>query len=165
VFTVFGGLAAYVVFEPQCNAGVILLAVVAAIVMNVVALAAGSLGVFVIVFAFYGFFTAAIQVSAINLLFEFSPTSRQNPTYVGIERTFMAPFGFGLPLLGGLMVDALGYGFVFGLSAASSVASALVLLMLVRDPRHRTAPAGVNALAEHLTAAPGRGRESASAPE
>ena len=149
---------------------VILLAVVAATVMNVVALAAGSLDVFVVVFAFYGFFTAAIQVSAINLLFEFSPTTRQNPTYVGIERTFMAPFGFGLPLLGGLMVDALGYGFVFGLSAASSVASALVLLALVRDPRHR-APANIDAPAlagqvqAELRARRGSGPESATAPE
>jgi MFS family permease len=120
---------------------VIVLATVAAAAMNLVALAAGSLGTFVTVFALNGFFTAAIQVSALNVLFEFSPTARQNPTYVGIERTFMAPFGFGLPLLGGLLVDALSYGVVFALSAACSVASAMVLLLLVRDPRHRPAPA------------------------
>ena len=79
----------------------------------------------------------------------------------------MAPFGFGLPILGGVMVDALGYAVVFGLSAASSVASARVLLALVRDPRHR-APApdiGAPAPAGHLTAARGSGPESASAPE
>ena len=118
---------------------VIVLAAAAASVMNLVALAAGSLGVFVVVFALNGFFTAAIQVSALNMLFEFSPTPRQNPTYVGIERTFLAPFGFGLPLLGGLLIDALSYGFVFGMSAACSAAAALVLLLLVRDPRHHAA--------------------------
>jgi MFS family permease len=120
---------------------VLVLAAGAATVMNLVALAAGSLGVFATVFALSGFFTAAIQVSAVNVLFEFSPTPRQNPTYVGIERTFLAPFAFGLPLLGGVLIDAISYGFVFALSAACSAASAVVLLVLVRDPRHRAAAA------------------------
>jgi MFS family permease len=120
---------------------VLVLAVGAATVMNLVALGAGSLGVFATVFALNGFFTAAIQVSALNVLFEFSPTPRQNPTYVGIERTFLAPFGFGLPLLGGVLIDAISYAFVFALSAACSAASAVVLLLLVRDPRHREAAA------------------------
>jgi MFS family permease len=124
---------------------VIVLAAAAATAMNLVALAAGSLGAFVTVFALHGFFTAAIQVSALNVVFEFSPTPRQNPTYVGIERTFMAPFAFGLPLLGGLTIDALGYGFVFAFSAMSSAASAAVLLLLVRDPRRRAAPAPAEA--------------------
>jgi hypothetical protein len=100
--------------------------------------------VFATVFALNGVFNAVIQVSAVNVLFEFAPTVRQNPTYVGIERTFMAPFGFALPLLGGLLIDYAGYGIVFWLSATSSVASAGVLLGLVRDPRH---PAAVSARA------------------
>lgn len=112
--------------------------------MNVVAVTAGSVGVFATVFALNGVFNAVIQVSAVNVLFEFAPTVRQNPTYVGIERTFMAPFGFALPLLGGLLIDYAGYGIVFWLSATSSVASAGVLLGLVRDPRH---PAAVSARA------------------
>ena len=107
--------------------------------MNVVALAASSLNAFSVVFALSGVFNAAIQVSAVNVLLEFAPTHRQNPTYVGIERTFLAPFGFVLPLAGGLLIDAIGYGFVFSVSAASSVASAVVLLRLVRDPRHHAA--------------------------
>ena len=107
--------------------------------MNVVALSTVSVGVFASVFALNGIFNAVIQVSAVNVLFEFAPTARQNPTYVGIERTFMAPFGFVLPLLGGLLIDIAGYGIVFWLSAAFSVASAAVLLWLVRDPRHHRA--------------------------
>ena len=103
------------------------------------ALAADSLNAFSVVFALSGVFNAAIQVSAVNVLLEFAPTHRQNPTYVGIERTFLAPFGFVLPLAGGLLIDAIGYGFVFSVSAASSVASAVVLLRLVRDPRHHAA--------------------------
>jgi predicted MFS family arabinose efflux permease len=71
------------------------------------------------------------------VLLEFAPTPQQNPTYVGIERTFLAPFGFALPLVGGLLIDRVGYPFVFWVSAAFSVASAGVLLLLVRDPRHQ----------------------------
>ncbi len=118
---------------------VLVIAAAAATAMNLVAIAAGSLSVFSTVFALNGFFNAAIQVSALNVLLEFAPTTQQNPTYVGIERTFLAPFGFVLPILGGLLIDAVGYGSVYWISAASSVASAGVLLLLVRDPRHASA--------------------------
>ena len=106
-----------------------------ATLMNVVALGAASPGIFSLVFALNGVFNAAIQVSAVNVLLEFAPTPQQNPTYVGIERTFLAPFGFALPLIGGLLIDAVGYAFVFSISAAFSVASAAALLWLVREPR------------------------------
>lgn len=118
---------------------VLVVAAAAATAMNLVALATGSLGVFTTVFALNGLFNAAIQVSAVNVVLEFAPTTQQNPTYVGIERTFLAPFGFALPLMGGVLIDAVGYGFVFWISAASSVASAAVLVVLVRDPRRREA--------------------------
>jgi MFS family permease len=120
---------------------VLVIAACAALAMNAIALAGGSIHVFAAVFAVNGFFTAAIQVSAVNVVFEFAPTPQQNPTYVGIERTFLAPFGFALPLAGGVMIDALGYAFVFWVGAAASAASALVLLFVVRDPRHRRTPA------------------------
>jgi DHA2 family methylenomycin A resistance protein-like MFS transporter len=113
---------------------VLIIAAAAILVMNVVALAATSLTVFSAVFVLNGLLNAAIQVSAVNVLLEFAPTPQQNPTYVGIERTFLAPFGFALPLVGGLMVDAAGYAFVFALSAAFGVASAAALVV-VRDPR------------------------------
>ncbi|MBM3220751.1 MAG: MFS transporter [Candidatus Rokubacteria bacterium] len=115
---------------------VMIVAACAGLSMNVVALTASSLTVFSAVFALNGLLNAAIQVSAVNVLLEFAPTPQQNPTYVGIERTFLAPFGFALPLVGGLMIDAVGYAFVFGLSAAFSVACAAALFV-VRDPRHR----------------------------
>jgi MFS family permease len=118
---------------------VLVIAAGAAMLMNVVPLVAGSIGVFSVVFALNGLFNAAIQVSAVSVLLEFAPTPEQNPTYVGIERTFLAPFGFVLPLVGGLLIDAVGYPFVFWISAVFSVASAVVLLVLVREPRHGAA--------------------------
>jgi len=124
---------------------VLVIATATTVVMNLVALATGSLNVFAVVFALNGFLNAAIQVSAVPVLLEFAPTLQQNPTYVGIERTFLAPFGFALPLIGGVLIDAVGYGFVFWISAACSVASAAVLAMLVHDPRHRAAKGFVSA--------------------
>jgi len=118
---------------------VLVIAAATAIAMNLVALSAGSVSVFSVVFALNGVFNAAIQVSALTVLLEFAPTLRQNPTYVGIERTFLAPFGFALPLFGGLLIDAVGYGCVFWVSAVSSVASVAVLVLLVRDPRRASA--------------------------
>jgi MFS family permease len=114
---------------------VLVIAACAAAAMNLVAVAAGSLGAFSLVFPLNGLLQAAIQVSALNVVLEFAPTPQQNPTYVGLERTFLAPFGFGLPLVGGLLIDAVGFAFVFSVSAAFSVASAAVLCFQVRDPR------------------------------
>ena len=114
---------------------VMVLAVCTATLMNLVALGAPSLGVFRSVFALHGLLSGAIQVSAPNLVLEFSPTPEKRPTYIGIERTLLAPFGFGLPLVTGLLIDAVGYTSVFVLSAMFGLGAALVYLILVTDPR------------------------------
>jgi MFS family permease len=117
---------------------VMVLAVGAATLMNLVALGAPSLGVFRIVFALHGLLSGAIQVSAPNLVLEFSPSPEKRPTYIGIERTLIAPFGFGLPLAAGLLIDAVGYAAVFALAASFGAAAVLVYVTLVTDPRHRS---------------------------
>ena len=119
---------------------VIVLAVCAATLMNLVALGASSLAVFRAVFALQGLLSGAVQVSAPNLVLEFAPTAEKRPTYIGIERTLIAPFGFALPLVAGVLIDAIGYAFVFALAAGLGVASAGVLTALVSDPRHRSDP-------------------------
>lgn len=115
---------------------VIVIGMVASIAMNVVALTAVGVGGFPAVFGLYGVFNAAIQVSALNVALEFAPSAEQRPTYVGIERTLLAPFGFGLPLLGGHLVDVIGYRAVFGLGIVFGIAC-VVMLFFVRDPRHQ----------------------------
>jgi MFS family permease len=117
---------------------VLLLAVGAATLMNLVALAVSAPAVFQIVFALHGLASGASQVSAPNLALEFAPSPERRPTYVGVEKTLIAPFGFGLPLVAGWLIDAVGYALVFGLAAAFGVAAALVYITLVTEPRHRT---------------------------
>jgi MFS family permease len=118
---------------------VLVLAVCVSAAMNLVALAAGSLGVFRAVFALHGLLSGAVQVSATALVLEFAPALERRPTYIGIERTLIAPFGFALPLAAGIVIDAVGYRPVFALAALFGLASATVYLALVRDPRHHTA--------------------------
>jgi hypothetical protein len=63
------------------------------------ALLAPSLGAFGLVFVLYGVQGAAINVSNLNVLLEFSPTPEARPTYIGLGTTAMAPMAFAAPLL------------------------------------------------------------------
>jgi Major Facilitator Superfamily len=111
----------------------------ATVAANGVALVAGSLGAFGVVFVLAGVQTAAINVSALTVLLEFAPTPDERPTYVGLGSTAMAPVAFLTPLLGGLMADALGFRVVFVTALLASLVGLLLLAALVHDPR-RVAP-------------------------
>jgi len=55
-----------------------------------------------------------MNVSMLNVLLEFAPVPAEQPTYIGLGTTLMAPIAFGGPLAAGLLADALGYAAVFG---------------------------------------------------
>jgi MFS family permease len=110
---------------------------------NAVALAASSLTACQVVFVLVGIRTAAVNVSALNVLLEFAPTQDARPTYVGLGSTAMAPVAFVAPLLGGVMADVLGFRAVFVVALVAGLAGLLVLATLVQDPRRLAAdPAG-----------------------
>lgn len=122
---------------------VLLIGAAANLIGNLVALLAGGLGAFELVFVLVGVHTAAINVSALNVLLEFAPAADERPTYVGLGSTLMAPVAFAMPLLGGLMADALGFRAVFVTALAASFIGLVVLVALVHDPRRLIArPAG-----------------------
>jgi hypothetical protein len=102
---------------------------------NVLALAAGSLAAFQVVFVLAGVHTAAVSVSALNVLLEFAPTADARPTYIGLGSTAMAPVAFVMPLLGGLMADVLGFRAVFLVALVAGSVGLLMLATLVHDPR------------------------------
>lgn len=114
---------------------VLLVGVGATLAANVVALAAGSLAAFQVVFVLAGIHTAAISVSALNVLLEFAPTQDARPTYIGLGSTAMAPVAFATPLAGGVMADAFGFRAVFVVALLASLAGLLMLATLVHDPR------------------------------
>jgi MFS family permease len=122
---------------------VLLTGATATVAANVVALLAGSLGAFEAVFVLAGVQTAAVNVSALNVLLEFAPAPDERPTYIGLGSTLMAPVAFATPLLGGLMADALGFRVVFVTALAAGLAGLAMLATLVHDPRRMVVhPAG-----------------------
>ena len=111
----------------------------ATVAANVVALLAGSLGAFGVVFVLSGIHTAAVNVSALNVLLEFAPTPDERPTYIGLGSTSMAPVAFATPLIAGLMADGLGFRAVFVVSLVASLVGLVMLATLVHDPRRAVA--------------------------
>ena len=67
---------------------------------------------------------------------EFS-SEAQRPTYIGLSNTLIAPSTFLAPLLAGLMIDNISYQAAFLASAIAGMATLLVLVMGVNDPRKR----------------------------
>lgn len=112
----------------------------ATVAANVVALLAGSLGAFQAVFVLAGLHTAAINVSALNVLLDFAPAPDERPTYVGLGSTTVAPVAFATPLVGGLMADLLGFRAVFVVALAASLVGLVMLAALVHDPRRALLP-------------------------
>ena len=109
---------------------------------NVVALSATSLSVFEAVFVLAGVQTAALNVSAMNVLLEFAPTPGERPTYIGLGTTSMAPVAFASPLLAGLLADALGFRVVFMVALVTGLTGLALLAAFVRDPRRLARPVG-----------------------
>jgi len=113
----------------------------ATVAASLVALLAPSLAVFELVFVLFGVHTAAVSVSALNVLLEFAPSQDERPTYIGLGSTAMAPVAFATPLIGGLMADALGFRAVFLTALVVGVVGFLMLATRVHDPRRAVAGA------------------------
>jgi MFS-type transporter involved in bile tolerance (Atg22 family) len=106
---------------------------------NVVALVAPTLPVFETVFVLAGVQTAALNISAMNVLLEFAPVPAERPTYVGLGTTSLAPVAFASPLVAGLLADSLGFRVVFVVALVMGGTGLAMLATRVRDPRGLTA--------------------------
>jgi len=105
-----------------------------------VALAAPSLSVFGVVFVLMGIQIAAMNVSHLNVMLEFAPAPSEQPTYIGLGTTMVAPIAFGAPLAAGLLADALGFVAVFAVAAVAIGVGLTLLIARVRDPRALVSP-------------------------
>ena len=119
---------------------VIMAGVGATLAGSLIALGAPTLAVFGVVFVMLGAQIAAMNVSALNVMLEFAPGLEEQPTYIGLGTTLMAPIAFGAPLAAGLLADGLGFVSVFAASASASAIGLALLLTRVRDPRRIAAP-------------------------
>jgi hypothetical protein len=77
------------------------------------------------------------------VMLEFAPALEEQPTYIGLATTLMAPLAFGAPLAAGLLADGFGFVSVFVASAAAAGIALAILLTRVRDPRRITAARAV----------------------
>lgn len=106
---------------------------------SAVALGASSLAAFGAVFVLAGLQTSAYMISGLNVMLEFAPAPAEQPTYIGLGTTSMAPVAFGAPLAAGLLADAWGVRAVFVVASVAGAAGLAVLVALVQDPRRRSA--------------------------
>ncbi len=89
-----------------------------------------------VVFALMGIVSAAVIVSGILVVMEFSGPERR-PTYVGIANTGVGVVSMLAPLLGAALA-LLGYNWLFAVAAAVNLAAAALFHWWVREPRwHR----------------------------
>jgi len=119
---------------------VIILGLGASLAGNLAALGASALGVFGVVFVMLGIQIAAMNVSSLNVMLEFAPAPSEQPTYIGLGTTLVAPIAFGAPLAAGLLADALGFLAVFAVAALAGGVALGLLITRVRDPRALVAP-------------------------
>jgi len=92
------------------------------------------------VFALVGLATSGIGLAGLTFVVDFAP-AEQRPTYIGLVNLAGAPFSFVAPLAGGVIADRAGYPAVFALTAGLALAGALIVLLLVVDPRiHNVLP-------------------------
>ncbi|MCY4064314.1 MAG: MFS transporter [Chloroflexi bacterium] len=104
-----------------------------------VALGATDLRGLIPAFILLGVGLASDHVSRLNIILEFAVPEDQ-PTFIGLTNTLLAPVVFLAPILGGWLAD---YGFeaLFMLMAGCGLAGGLLLFTWVKEPRyHRPQP-------------------------
>ncbi len=89
---------------------------------------------FYLVFALAGVANVTSWTIGLAMTLEFG-SEAERPAYIGLSNTLIAPSTILAPLLGGWLADMAGYPAAFLISVVGGLATALVLQILVRDPR------------------------------
>ncbi|MBI1881262.1 MAG: MFS transporter [Chloroflexi bacterium] len=89
---------------------------------------------FYLVFILAGVANVASWTIGLAMTLEFG-SETERPAYIGLANTLVAPSTILAPLVGGWLADAVGYQATFLVSVVGGLATALVLQILVRDPR------------------------------
>ncbi|MDE2777262.1 MAG: MFS transporter [Chloroflexota bacterium] len=105
------------------------------------ALGANDLVGLIPAFVLLGVGLASDHVSRLNIILEFAVPEDQ-PTFIGLTNTLLAPVVFLAPIFGGWLADA-GFDALFTLMIACGAAGSLMLLAWVKEPRnHPPQPIG-----------------------
>jgi len=86
------------------------------------------------VFILAGLANVAIWTIGMAITVEFG-TEPERPTYIGLSNTLGAPITILAPLLGGWLADTVSYPAMFMLAASLGLATTVLLVFFVKDPR------------------------------
>ena len=98
------------------------------------ALGAGDLAGLIPAFILLGVGLASDNVSRLNIILEFAAPEDQ-PTFIGLTNTLLAPVVFLAPILGGWLAD-FGFEALFILMAICGLVGGVLLFTWVKEPRH-----------------------------
>lgn len=100
-----------------------------------VAIAASDLISLIPAFVLLGAALASDRISHLNIVLEFAVPEDQ-PTFIGLTNTLLAPVTFFAPILGGWVATSFGYDSLFNLTLLCGVAGGALLALWVKEPRH-----------------------------
>jgi MFS family permease len=106
----------------------------AAAVSALLAWLAPGVNWFYLVFALAGVANVTSWTIGLAMTLEFG-SEAERPAYIGLANTLVAPSTILAPLIGGWLADIAGYPAAFLISTIGGLATALVLQILVHDPR------------------------------
>ncbi len=98
------------------------------------ALTAPALEWFYLVFALAGLTNGVLWTSVLTLTVEFG-TEIERPYYIGLANTLIAPATLIAPVIGGALVDLVGFSATFIVALSAALLGVLVALVVLRDPR------------------------------
>lgn len=106
----------------------------AALFSAVLAWSAASITWFYPIFLLAGIANVSIWTIGIAMTVDFGNES-ERPLYIGLSQTLTAPATILSPLLGGWIVDAVGFIPTFSISIVLAITTAAIFIFFVKDPR------------------------------
>lgn len=120
------------------NLAVMKIGITAAILSALLAWWAPAPAYFYLVFLLTGIANVSIWTIGLAIVLEFGHEAEQ-PVYIGMANTLVAPANILAPFLGGWLADLSGYPSAFLASAFGGIAALWVYATLVKDPRKQNA--------------------------
>jgi MFS family permease len=93
-----------------------------------------SLPVYYAIFFLLGVMICGLQISSLNIVFEFSPHNLV-PLYTAVSQVSLTPLSSFIPLLGGVIAERYGYLANYWLAGSLGLLSLLGLSVFVKNPK------------------------------
>jgi len=112
----------------------LIIGAVAALLSSILAWSAASIAWFYPIFLLAGIANVSIWTIGMAMTVDFGNES-ERPLYIGLAQTLTAPATILAPLLGGWIVDSIGFIPTFSISIILAIVTTLILIFMVKDPR------------------------------